>query len=106
MIIRNIDADSMLNQLNSLRVAPINAIKLLDDFLKNKLDKFEDRNDPTKDYLSHMSPYLHFGQISPLQIALKVIKTNSPGKDAYIEELIIRRELAMNFVFITLSIIK
>jgi len=57
------------------------------------------RNDPTLDYLSHMSPYLHFGQISPLYIAPKVLKTGSPGVEAFLEELIIRRELSMNFVF-------
>jgi deoxyribodipyrimidine photo-lyase len=46
-----------------------------------------------------MSPYLHFGQISPLYIALKVSKTRSLGAEAFFEELIIRRELSMNFVF-------
>ena len=46
-----------------------------------------------------MSPYLHFGQISPLYIALKVMGTKSPGQEAYLEELIVRRELSMNFVF-------
>jgi deoxyribodipyrimidine photo-lyase len=69
-------------------------------FLESKLDRFPElRNDPTLDYLSHMSPYLHFGQISPLYIALKVSKTGSPGIEAFLEELIIRRELSMNFVF-------
>jgi deoxyribodipyrimidine photo-lyase len=46
-----------------------------------------------------MSPYLHFGQISPLDIALKVLQSDSPGKDAYLEELITRRELSINYVF-------
>jgi deoxyribodipyrimidine photo-lyase len=46
-----------------------------------------------------MSPYLHFGQISPLYVALKVSKTSSAGKDSYLEELIVRRELSHNFVF-------
>jgi len=30
---------------------------------------------------------------------LKVSKTDSPGKWAYLEELIVRRELSMNFIF-------
>jgi deoxyribodipyrimidine photo-lyase len=46
-----------------------------------------------------MSPYLHFGQISPLYIALRVIDSNSKGKEAYLEELIVRRELSHNYVF-------
>jgi deoxyribodipyrimidine photo-lyase len=44
-----------------------------------------------------MSPYLHFGQISPSYIAKKVIEKRSPCEEAYLEELIIRRELSMNF---------
>jgi deoxyribodipyrimidine photo-lyase len=76
------------------------AKRRLNNFLKNKLDRFADlRNDPTADYVSNMSPYLHFGQISPLYIALAVSKTSSAGKDAYLEELIVRRELSHNFVF-------
>ncbi len=72
----------------------------LEVFLEGKLDRFPElRNDPTLDYLSHMSPYLHFGQISPLYIALKVSKTGNPGIEAFLEELIIRRELSMNFIF-------
>jgi deoxyribodipyrimidine photo-lyase len=77
-----------------------NAIKHLEYFLNNKIDHFKDlRNDPSNDYLSNMSPYLHFGHISPLYIALKVLEIESPGKEAYLEELIVRRELAMNFIF-------
>jgi deoxyribodipyrimidine photo-lyase len=72
----------------------------LEVFLEGKLDRFPElRNDPTLDYLSQMSPYLHFGQISPLFIALQVKKTKSPGIEAFLEELIVRRELSMNFVF-------
>lgn len=102
------DHHSIISQLRlKSKVAPVsrymggtlNAIKLLDTFIKHRLDKFPDRNDPSKDYLSHMSPYLHFGQISPLYIALKVLNTKSPGKSAYLEELIIRRELAVNFIY-------
>jgi deoxyribodipyrimidine photo-lyase len=47
-----------------------------------------------------MSPYLHFGQISPLYLALKAGKANTrlqAAKEAYLEELIVRRELAINF---------
>lgn len=76
------------------------AEKLLKDFIKNKLSKYDQlRNDPSLDYLSNMSPYLHFGQISPLYIALEIKKAKSPGSDAYLEELIVRRELSHNFVY-------
>ncbi|MCX6578250.1 MAG: deoxyribodipyrimidine photo-lyase [Candidatus Aminicenantes bacterium] len=75
------------------------ARKWLQAFVKNKLDHFPDlRNIPTADYLSQMSPYLHFGQISPLSIALAVSGASSPGKESYLEELVVRRELSLNFV--------
>jgi deoxyribodipyrimidine photo-lyase len=82
------------------------AKRLLRNFLQEKLDKFSQfRNDPTADCVSHMSPYLHFGQISALYIALEVLKASRSGKGvspagkAYLEELIVRRELSHNFVF-------
>lgn len=76
------------------------AKRRLDSFIRNKLDHFEElRNDPGQDNLSHMSPYLHFGQISPLYIALRVSRANSGGTDAYLEELVVRRELSMNFIY-------
>jgi deoxyribodipyrimidine photo-lyase len=77
----------------------IEAKKHLKKFIEKKLDKYpEEKNDPTRKCVSNMSPYLHFGQISPLEIALNVLISDSPGVDSYLEELIIRRELAINFV--------
>jgi deoxyribodipyrimidine photo-lyase len=73
--------------------------KWLADFIKHKLAWYpENKNDPTSDCVSNLSPYLHFGQISPLEIALKVQDSDSPGRDSFMEELVIRRELSMNFV--------
>jgi deoxyribodipyrimidine photo-lyase len=73
---------------------------LLHEFIRLKLDRYDElRNDPTVDATSQMSPYLHFGQISPLYIALEIKKSGSPGVDAYLEELLVRRELSMNYVF-------
>ena len=78
----------------------IYAKKLLSDFIEKKLDLFpDDRNDPNADCVSHLSPYLHFGQISPLYVTLEVMKTKSSGKEAFLEELIVRRELSHNFVW-------
>ncbi|PZO81361.1 MAG: deoxyribodipyrimidine photolyase [Mesorhizobium amorphae] len=59
------------------------------------------RNKPEAGAASHMSPYLHFGQISPVEIALAVraaAKGSDTDKDAYVEEVVVRRELAMNHV--------
>jgi deoxyribodipyrimidine photo-lyase len=75
------------------------AEKRLRAFVGRKLAAYaEDRNDPSLDGLSGLSPYLHFGQISPLAVALAVKKGPAYGQAAYLEELIVRRELSFNFV--------
>ncbi|WFN35664.1 deoxyribodipyrimidine photo-lyase [Methanogenium sp. S4BF] len=75
------------------------ARRLLTLFAAEKLSRYADeRNDPNKDVLSCMSPYLHFGQISPHEIALRIREAGGKNAAAYLEELIVRRELSMNFV--------
>ncbi len=99
-VIENLDIDESVKELKNIQGGTSKALETLDDFIKYKLDDYEaGRNDPNRDQLSNMSPYLHFGQISPLYIALQVQKSDSSSKDAYLEELIIRRELSMNFVY-------
>ncbi|TVU31195.1 hypothetical protein EJB05_22873, partial [Eragrostis curvula] len=75
-----------------------------DGFLTKRIKSYEaDRNDPTKPRaLSCLSPYLHFGQISAQRCALEAKRRRhlSPKSvDAFLEELIIRRELADNFCY-------
>ncbi len=92
--------DRSVKRVDSFHGGAKEAKSYLEIFLDSKLDHFPElRNDPTLDYVSHMSPYLHFGQISPLYIALQVSKTGSPRIEVFLEELIIRRELSINFVF-------
>ena len=74
----------------------------LDAFLENHLQSYDhQRNRPEKRGTSLMSPYLHFGQIAALEIALAVQKCDAPNdaKAVFLEELIVRRELAVNYVF-------
>jgi deoxyribodipyrimidine photo-lyase len=73
-------------------------------FLRRRLDGYaEQRGQPELEHVSHLSPYLHLGQISPLQVALRVRDAEAPATDreALLEELIVRRELAFNFVHYT-----
>jgi deoxyribodipyrimidine photo-lyase len=99
-ILTKLNVDKSVDKTQSFHGGTENAKSLLTDFIKHKLEKFDQlRNDPCENYVSHMSPYLHFGQISPLYIALEVLKTKSPGQEAFLEELIVRRELSHNFVY-------
>ncbi|MZP30982.1 deoxyribodipyrimidine photolyase [Heliobacterium undosum] len=124
-ILAALSVDSSIPPALGWRGGSQEAHRRLDDFLRRKLSRYhEDKNDPSLDSLSELSPYLHFGQISPLEVALKArqaIGTGTsldrtgpaldgvgafptatdanPGLAAFLEELIVRRELAMNFVF-------
>jgi len=77
------------------------AQKMLKAFLELRLDGYSvKRNDPNLNGVSHMSPYLHFGQISPLDILLQMqdVAGETEDTEVYLEELVVRRELSMNFV--------
>ncbi len=54
---------------------------ILEDFIKSRLGTYvEHRNQPQTDDVSHMSKYLHYGHISPIQVALKIRAANPPKK--------------------------
>jgi deoxyribodipyrimidine photo-lyase len=81
------------------------AVARLRHFTGTLLKSYErDRNRPEKDGTSKMSPYLHFGHIGPVTIALAVDaaakkdKALKAARDGYFNELIVWRELAVNFV--------
>lgn len=81
------------------------ATRRLDLFIRTGLAGYAaHRMRPETDYVSHMSPYLHFGQISPAYIARKVLSTRRgrvEDRERYLDELIVRRELSFNFVNFT-----
>lgn len=79
-----------------------NAQGRLDHFMNKNLAGYnEKRNKLNIDAGSQMSPFLHFGQISPLEVAISAQEVDAPveAKEAFLEELIVRRELAINHVW-------
>jgi len=71
----------------------------LEWFLSGVIDSYEkSRNDPTANASSRLSAYIHFGHISPLEVALRVLEKKSQAGAAFLEQLIVRRELSHNFV--------
>jgi deoxyribodipyrimidine photo-lyase len=101
-IITRLKIDGTVTPVDSFRGGASQAERHLEAFIATKLKDYAGRrSDPSLNLGSHMSPYLHFGQISPLYIALKVRQArgrSKKAKDAYLEELVVRRELSMNFV--------
>jgi deoxyribodipyrimidine photo-lyase len=77
------------------------AQKHLDVFLNERLSRYaRDKNQPSKRATSDLSPYLHFGQISSLEVALRTrdhAKEHKLMDGEFLEELIVRRELSFNF---------
>lgn len=74
----------------------------LKNFIDQRLSSYDERNDLLGEHVSYLSPYLHFGQISPVSIALEIQSVRGHRKDnkeSFLEELLVRRELAINFVY-------
>lgn len=75
------------------------AFKKLAEFKKDKLPHYDKHNDPSNNYTSHLSPFLKYGFISPVTIYNYLRDKKSDNFVDFIEELVVRRELAYNFVY-------
>ncbi len=94
------EADNGVKEVTWLVSGEDAAFKVLDNFLDKKLAGYDNnRNDANADASSGLSPYLHFGQISAQRIAQEVIRASGgdSNTEAFLEELIIRRELSDNY---------
>ena len=99
-IFSRLSTDESVSPVKSFVGGEQQARKQLAYFLHHHLHHFdEQRNDPSLLVTSQLSPYLHFGQISPLFVALEIKKKKPRFAKSFLEELIVRRELSMNFVF-------
>lgn len=101
-LLADCEIDHSVHPSTSFEGGRVAAEKTLTRFLENSLRRYaRGRNDPAQHATSEMSPYLHFGQISSLEIALAASEFSREHKliaSEYLEELIVRRELAFNFV--------
>jgi deoxyribodipyrimidine photo-lyase len=70
-------------------------------FLEKNLKRYaKGRNNPSDHATSDLSPYLHFGQISSLEVAFEAQRYAKEHKlvaTEFLEELVVRRELAFNY---------
>jgi deoxyribodipyrimidine photo-lyase len=103
-VLEELDIDRSVAPNPLFRGGTCAALRALARFLDDAFVGYDDhRNQPHTSYVSHMSKYLHFGQISPVDIALRIMGAVEPSRDrsAFLEELLVRRELAQNFVHYT-----
>ena len=108
------DINHFISQLNidhAVKKSPIyhggyiEGMKLFHAFVNNTINRYPESNNPSLNLTSKLSMYLHFGQISSLELYERLYQLVSFGQidgqafDAFVEQLIIRRELAHNYVY-------
>ena len=95
------DIDREVQPVSRWKGGSKEALRVLREFLRHSLPHYSgNRNHPEIDGTSSLSPYLHFGHISPLTVALAVQKAQAPkiDKEVFLNQIITWRELAVNFV--------
>jgi len=93
--------DRSVPPVSNWRGGTTGAMRLLEDFVQHKLRGYgTQRNKPETDHTSLLSPYLHFGHIGPVTVALAVEQADAPNpdKEAFLNQIITWRELAVNLV--------
>lgn len=98
------DLDSQVKPVTRFIGGESKAQETLKRFLNSRIrDYAKGRNEPAKELQSDISPYLRIGCISPVTVALdakRLLRGASAGMresvEAFLEELIVRRELAIN----------
>ena len=104
-LIEKLDIDHSVKKSRFYSGGYIEGMKQFHRFVTHKIDQYPMSNDPSLDLTSKLSLYLHFGQISSLELYERLNQLVSQGKvigqafDAFVEQLIIRRELAFNYVY-------
>lgn len=72
---------------------------LLKTFIHDGLNRYHLRNEISAEANSHLSIYLHFGMLSPREMIRDVLESQNPNAESFIEEAMVRRELAENYCF-------
>lgn len=99
----SVDTDRTVHPVDWLVPGTVAAHTTLQVFCGQLLERYATgRNDPNLDAQSNLSPYLHFGQLSAQRCALSAraaVTVSAESREAFLEELIVRRELADNYCF-------
>ncbi len=73
------------------------ALRQLDTFIRESLMNYDRRNEVDANGQSKLSAYLHFGMISPVKMIRDVEASGHPNAGLFVEEAMVRRELAENY---------
>lgn len=108
-VLNSLDVDKSVGEVKWIRPGTKAAFAMLHSFIEERLRNYKKlRNDPVQQHIavSNLSPYFHFGQISPQRAVLEVQKHSEKYKesvDSFINEAVIWRELAENLCYYNLN---
>lgn len=102
-LVRRCGVDLSVRPAPGVRGGRDAGLQRLQRFLQHHLDRYaEGRNHADRDVTSNLSPYLHHGALAALEVAAAARAESPAGEQdgnvaAFLEELLVRRELALNF---------
>jgi len=100
-LVASCEINHAIRPSTAFRGGSLEAQRRLRCFLRKSLARYAGQsNQPSAHATSNLSPYLHFGHIAALRIAIAARNHARKHKlmaDEFLEELIVRRELAFNF---------
>ena len=99
--IQSLNIDHSVKKSNYFTGGYSHAKKHLQTFIDTKLSFYPQRSDPSLGVQSYLSLYLQFGQISSLEVLdiIESLNLDIEVKKEFVEQLLVRRELAYNYVF-------
>jgi deoxyribodipyrimidine photo-lyase len=103
-VINNLEIDLSIPKIDWLNSGENAAEVILNKFINESYHNYgDDKNNPNLDGTSNFSPYLHYGHISSQRIALLLYANEAIESKGFLEQLIVRRELADNFCYFNKS---
>ena len=103
-VINDLEIDFSVPKINWLISGESAAESILKKFINQSYHNYgDDKNNPNIDGTSNFSPYLHYGHISSQRIALSLYENEAIESKGFLEQLIVRKELADNFCYFNKS---
>ncbi|XP_043073832.1 CPD photolyase [Puntigrus tetrazona] len=101
-VLSSLEVERSVGEVDWAQPGSSGGMAMLESFIDQRLRLFAThRNNPNCDALSHLSPWIHTGQLSAQRVAKQVKREKNASESvaSFVEELVVRRELADNFCF-------
>ncbi|KAI2667228.1 Deoxyribodipyrimidine photo-lyase [Labeo rohita] len=101
-VLSSLEVDRSVGEVDWAQPGSSGGMAMLESFIDQRLRLFAThRNNPNCDALSHLSPWIHAGQLSAQRVVKQVKREKNASESvlSFTEELVVRRELADNFCF-------